>query len=313
MKRILFILIFFYSFSSFSQNKVTLTGASTPVAAIGSGPSILFLSGDSLYNRGLVAAFGGTFSIRGDQSMLFTPDTLIVFATQWFVDSLINQTHPGSQTLSLSTPSATGVNLAISGGNSVNFVTATETQAGLLDSARAHTIDSVRNKLWSNGLQAALNVNPNLNANVTINFVSKSLNLAAASTGIFELTGVGQDTTASLGLMMAKKDSSTGKVTWSQAANRLPLKYVHTIFTPSSGGTVTAVNNQENIINPTGTLSTLTIALPSSPLNNDVMYFTATQTLSAITYTGGTVVGHASATASQQWHLTYDIGTTSWY
>lgn len=88
----------------------------------------------------------------------------------------------------------------------------------------------------------------------------------------------------------------------------------HTIFTPATGNTITVINNQENIIKPTGTIATLTIALPASPNNNDVVNFTATQIVSAITYSGGTVIGGLTSTVvGSQWHLTYDAGTTTWY
>lgn len=88
----------------------------------------------------------------------------------------------------------------------------------------------------------------------------------------------------------------------------------HTIFSPVTGGTVTTVNNQDNIINPAGTLATLTIALPASPVNNDKVYITFTQAVTAITYSGGTTVGvPLSATLGSQWFLTYDSGTTTWY
>jgi hypothetical protein len=90
MKIILFILLLLSYFSAFSQQNVKVQGFPTPVAGIGSGPSILFIRGDTLYNRGLVAAFGGAFSIRSDSSVLFTPDTLTTLATLWFVDSSIS-------------------------------------------------------------------------------------------------------------------------------------------------------------------------------------------------------------------------------
>jgi hypothetical protein len=93
MKKILKILLsipfLLFFLSVFSQKNIVVQGFPTPVAGIGSGPSILFIRGDTLYNRGLVAAFGGVFSIRSDSSVLFTPDTLSVFATKWNVDSSI--------------------------------------------------------------------------------------------------------------------------------------------------------------------------------------------------------------------------------
>lgn len=88
----------------------------------------------------------------------------------------------------------------------------------------------------------------------------------------------------------------------------------HIIFTPTTGSTVTLVNNQENIINPTGALLAITLALPASPANNDTIPITFTQSVSTITYTGGTVVGGLTTIAQGgQYHLTYDLGTTTWY
>lgn len=92
------------------------------------------------------------------------------------------------------------------------------------------------------------------------------------------------------------------------------LKYSHTIFTPTTGGTVSLVNGQYNIINPAGSLLALTVNLPSSPANNDVVYIKFTQTISTVTYANGTVVdGITAPTAGGLTVLTYDAGTTSWY
>lgn len=93
-----------------------------------------------------------------------------------------------------------------------------------------------------------------------------------------------------------------------------PIKYQHVIFTPTTGGTVSLVNNQYNIINPSGSLLALTLNLPSSPANNDVVYIKFTQTVSTVTYANGTVVdGITAPTAGGLTVLTYDSGTTSWY
>lgn len=92
------------------------------------------------------------------------------------------------------------------------------------------------------------------------------------------------------------------------------INYHHTIFTPSTGGTVALLNNRYNIINPSGTLATLTVNLPSSPLNNDVVYIKFTQAVTAVTYGNGTVVdGITAPTAGGLTVLTFDSGTTSWY
>jgi len=91
-------------------------------------------------------------------------------------------------------------------------------------------------------------------------------------------------------------------------------KYVHSIFAPTTGGTVALVNNQYNIINPVGALATLTVNLPSSPNNDDVVYIKFTQTVSAVTYGNGTVVsGILAPAAGGLVVLTFDAGTSSWY
>lgn len=88
----------------------------------------------------------------------------------------------------------------------------------------------------------------------------------------------------------------------------------HTIFTPTTGGTVILINNQFNIINPAGTLVALTVTLPSSPANNDIVNIKYTQAVTTVTYNGGTVVdGITSPVAGGLVILTYDAATTSWY
>lgn len=88
----------------------------------------------------------------------------------------------------------------------------------------------------------------------------------------------------------------------------------HTIFTPTTGGTVVLINNQFNIINPAGTLIALTVTLPSSPANNDIVNIKYTQAVTTVTYNGGTVVdGITSPVAGGLVILTYDSGSNSWY
>jgi hypothetical protein len=90
--------------------------------------------------------------------------------------------------------------------------------------------------------------------------------------------------------------------------------YSHTIFTPLTGATVNLINKQYNIINPAGAILALTVNLPSTPSNNDVVYIKYTQTVTTVTYGNGTVVdGITSPVAGDLVVLTYDSGTTSWY
>lgn len=92
------------------------------------------------------------------------------------------------------------------------------------------------------------------------------------------------------------------------------LQYLHNISTPTTGGTVNLTNNQYNIINPAGALLALTVNLPSTPANNDVVYIKYTQAITTVTYGNGTVVDAITAPAAGGLVLLiYDSGTTSWY
>lgn len=88
----------------------------------------------------------------------------------------------------------------------------------------------------------------------------------------------------------------------------------HTIFTPTTGQTITLVNNQYNIVNPAGAILALTVTLPATPASNDFVYIKYAQAVTTVTYTGGTVVdGIISPAAGGLVVLQYDLGTTSWY
>lgn len=92
------------------------------------------------------------------------------------------------------------------------------------------------------------------------------------------------------------------------------IRYAHTIFTPTTGQTITLTNNFYNIVNPAGALVALTVTLPASPVNNDVVYIKYTQAVTTVTYTGGTVIdGIVSPAAGGVVVLTYDGNTASWY
>lgn len=91
-------------------------------------------------------------------------------------------------------------------------------------------------------------------------------------------------------------------------------RYSHTISTPSTGGTVNLVNGQYNIINPSGTISTLTVNFPSSPHNNDVVWIKTTQIITTITYGNGTVVdGITTSTAGGLYSYVFNSGDSKWY
>jgi lysophospholipase L1-like esterase len=88
----------------------------------------------------------------------------------------------------------------------------------------------------------------------------------------------------------------------------------YTIFTPMTGGSVTIIDKNYNIINPAGSLLALTIVLPSSPADGDYVKIKYTQAITTVTYSGGTVVDPiTSPIAGGLVELHYSTGTTSWY
>ncbi len=118
-------------------------------------------------------------------------------------------------------------------------------------------------------------------------------------------------TSAAASVVAVGIDTITGRIVKSYGP---PIRYAHTIFTPTTGGTVNLVNNQYNIINPAGALLALTLNLPSAPANNDVVYIKFTQNITTVTYANGTVVdGITAPTAGGLTVLVFDAGTSSWY
>ena len=91
------------------------------------------------------------------------------------------------------------------------------------------------------------------------------------------------------------------------------LHYSHTILVPT-GQTISLIDNQYNIINPSASMDSLTLTLPSSPQNNDVVVIKFTKAISTVGYSGGTVATViTSAQAGSIWTLTYDTATSTWY
>ena len=63
--------------------------------------------------------------------------------------------------------------------------------------------------------------------------------------------------------------------------------------TPTTGSTVTVGTTGyiQLVINPAGSLLALTVALPGSPQNGDVLELCSSQAITTLTMSGGTVIG----------------------
>lgn len=70
---------------------------------------------------------------------------------------------------------------------------------------------------------------------------------------------------------------------------------------PTTGGTITLTNGwgfQLLVVNPAGTLAALTLALPSTPIDGEILQITFTQAITALTVSGGTLLGMPASVAA---------------
>jgi hypothetical protein len=91
----------------------------------------------------------------------------------------------------------------------------------------------------------------------------------------------------------------------------------NTVLTPTSGSTVTlATSNRRTILHPSGTLATLTIDMPASPVSGQLQTVTTTQTITALTVSGnGNSIAGAptTLTASSAPSFTMIFIAGTWY
>ncbi|KAI9190645.1 uncharacterized protein BJ171DRAFT_589719 [Polychytrium aggregatum] len=68
------------------------------------------------------------------------------------------------------------------------------------------------------------------------------------------------------------------------------------VFTPVSGSTV-QLTNARALVTPSGTLAALTIALPQYPVDGQIQNVTITQSITALSITGGSLAAGSAPTA----------------
>lgn len=122
---------------------------------------------------------------------------------------------------------------------------------------------------------------------------------------------VGSDNAGSA--FLYTQDGVHGASVFLQAKNNgMPLVYTHTVFTPSTGGSINAVTANNNIIN-TGTLAALTIVFPASPVDGDKVMVTVKGAITSVSYSGGTVNGPTSFLANGQHLYEYVQSANQWF
>ncbi len=117
----------------------------------------------------------------------------------------------------------------------------------------------------------------------------------AGSNGLFNFYGSGAIN------VTARRVTSGANMFVNTQSNVTIIDYVTsaapTRTTPTTGGTVSCINKcgyQKQIIAPAGTLATLTLNLPANPINGEIIELVFTQTIMALTVSGGTLLGFTS-------------------
>lgn len=89
-----------------------------------------------------------------------------------------------------------------------------------------------------------------------------------------------------------------------------------TTTAPTTGGTVAAATTQWNVINPAGTLATLTITLPDNPVDGELVEYSFRQIITSLTVSagaGGASVDGITTSAANSWvRWGYVASLTRW-
>ena len=111
----------------------------------------------------------------------------------------------------------------------------------------------------------------------------------------------------------ATQSSSSNNTSLATMAAVKAVNFIHNIFTPASGGSVTLVNHSYNIVNPSSGLAALTFVMPASPLDGDVVYVKFIQAVTSITWPAAVKGATASAASGGNLTLVYDAASSNWF
>lgn len=93
----------------------------------------------------------------------------------------------------------------------------------------------------------------------------------------------------------------------------LPANQSVQYVVPLTGNTVAVSSSTTQLIlEPAGTLATLTVTLPASPSNGQTVSLSSTAAITALTLNGGTIVGAVTTLAANAF-AAYCFQGTKWY
>lgn len=297
----------------------TLSGANFSLALGTSGSK---LSGLTVWSTQGLSLTGGQYNNSGGSQLLETPSTInnpvtsasgtvgnfsaYLFSAPTITSTNAGVTYTTPATLRIDNAPTMSTNSTSSGGLYALDVAAGISHFGVGTSNFSAVMDGT---LYINGAAKTNTVALGLSASTTS---QTTLNIPA---GVDPTSGSVNTVSGNMwynGINLYFVDGSSTGVARDLLAG--VSNYTHTISTPATGGTVNLVVNKYNIVNPSGTIATLTVNLPSSPHDNDVVYIKYTQSVTTVTYGNGTVAdGITSPVAGGMVTLVYDSGTSTWY
>lgn len=117
------------------------------------------------------------------------------------------------------------------------------------------------------------------------------------------------DGTQALGNILTS--DANGVSSWETVGTMLATN-AYQYAAPTTGSTVTSNSRRALVLNPAGSLATLTIAFPSSPVSGQTFAISTSQTIASITLTGasfpsGGSLSALSANSSMQWRYISEV------
>jgi len=127
------------------------------------------------------------------------------------------------------------------------------------------------------------------------------------------------DTQPSVGVQLGHLwfNTTNGEIFWYDGSAWVRNRNKVIRVTPATGATLSAGNRNGNIvllIDPAGTLASLTVNFPNTPSDGDIATISTSQTITSLTLGNGTILGTVttlSANGFAQW--IYNAASNKWF
>lgn len=268
------------------------TGASTGPSSV---YSLAFGSNAAANGTGGNLCFGSGATSNGFNSLVFGPACLVQSSSGYNISFGSSCTVAGSSTFSFvmgdTCTVGTGSSNCFVFGNNSSVAAGTANSFAIGNNAVSNNLGSV---VWGDGA-----VTPNQDTGV--------------NQWVQTFTGGYKWYIDTIGPLLPLQIDTSGNVVTS--LGQADISY--TILTPSTGDTITLnTSNKTTILNPAGTLATLTINMPTSPRKGQLQTVSTSQTITALTVSGNgnSIVGQPTTlVASHDFTMIFDDNAATWY